>query len=113
MENLSNGQVPVKVNGVSDNEIDLEFLPLIYEIIKRDPTHDTTQKTRESQDAALKILELEKKLNQAREQINRLPGIELSQEEQLKQVDSLRKQVALKRQLLNKYRNLCSFSMPK
>jgi len=35
-----------------------------------------------------------------------LPGIELNKEEQLKQIDLLRKQLGLKRDLLNKYRSL-------
>ena len=39
-------------------------------------------------------------------QVRKLPGIELSKEEQLQQIDSLRKQLTLKRDLLNKYRSL-------
>lgn len=46
-------------------------------------------------------------------QINQLPGIEHSQEEQLRQIENLRKQLSLKRQLLSKYRNMCTFSKPK
>ncbi|KAK6620585.1 hypothetical protein RUM43_010877 [Polyplax serrata] len=89
MENLPNGQNNANSNGIQEDDVDLEFLPLIYEIIKsieRDPTHESTQKARDLQDTSTKILELEKKLNQAREQINQLPGIEHSQEEQLKQL---------------------------
>lgn len=35
MENLPNGQNNTNSNGIKEDEIDLEFLPLIYEIIKR------------------------------------------------------------------------------
>lgn len=42
-------------------------------------------------------------------QVRKLPGIELSKEEQLQQIDLLRKQLTLKRELLNKYRSLTLF----
>ncbi|XP_034251865.1 mediator of RNA polymerase II transcription subunit 9 [Thrips palmi] len=97
------------------DDVDVEFLPLIYEIIRsleKDP-HDTTQKTRDSQDTTQKILELQRKLEKAREQIRKLPGIEYNSEEQLKQLDVLRNQLRLKRELLHKYRNMCTFEIPK
>ncbi|KAJ9595511.1 hypothetical protein L9F63_013276 [Diploptera punctata] len=91
------------------DDVDVEFLPLIYEIIRsveRDP-HDTSQKTRESQDTSQKVLELQKKLEQARSQIRRLPGVEYSKEEQLQKLETLRKQLQLKKDLLLKYRHMC------
>ncbi|GFG40280.1 hypothetical protein Cfor_12507 [Coptotermes formosanus] len=101
------------------DDVDVEFLPLIYEIIRRygagverDP-HDTNQKTRESQDTSQKVLELQKKLDQARNQIRRLPGVEHSKEEQLQKLETLRKQLQLKKELLLKYRNMCTFDIPK
>lgn len=42
-------------------------------------------------------------------QVKKLPGIELSKEEQLQQIALLRKQLTLKRDLLNKYRSLSLF----
>ncbi|KAJ9576703.1 hypothetical protein L9F63_025404, partial [Diploptera punctata] len=90
------------------DDVDVEFLPLIYEIIRsveRDP-HDTSQKTRESQDTSQKVLELQKKLEQARSQIRRLPGVEYSKEEQLQKLETLRKQLQLKKDLLLKYRHM-------
>ncbi|KAF7396402.1 hypothetical protein HZH66_007264 [Vespula vulgaris] len=93
------------------DDLDIEILPLIYDILRsveKDP-HDTTQKAKESQDTSHKILELQKKLDSARAQIKRLPGIEYSKEEQLQKLETLRKQLRLKRELLLKYRNMCTF----
>ncbi|XP_011862781.1 PREDICTED: mediator of RNA polymerase II transcription subunit 9 [Vollenhovia emeryi] len=97
------------------DDLDVEILPLIYEIIRsieKDP-HDTSQKAKESQDTSHKILELQKKLDSTRSQIKRLPGIEYSKEEQLQKLETLRKQLRLKRELLLKYRNTCTFEVPK
>ncbi|EZA53855.1 hypothetical protein DMN91_011053 [Ooceraea biroi] len=97
------------------DDLDIEILPLIYEIIRsieKDP-YDTTQKAKESQDTSHKIIELQKKLDSARSQIKRLPGIEYSKEEQLQKLETLRKQLRLKRELLLKYRNTCTFEIPK
>jgi mediator of RNA polymerase II transcription subunit 9 len=46
-------------------------------------------------------------------QIKRLPGIGLSKEEQLQKLEIFRKQLRLKRELLHKYRNMCTFDVPK
>ncbi|XP_046404624.1 mediator of RNA polymerase II transcription subunit 9 [Ischnura elegans] len=107
-------QTSVPATQLSAEEVDVEILPLIYEIIRsieRDP-HDATQKPRESQDTAQKILELQKKLDQAREQVKRLPGVDLSREEQLKRLEFMRTQLRLKRELLLKYRTTCTFEIP-
>jgi len=96
-------------------DLDIEILPIIYEIIRsveKDP-HDNTQKAKESQDTSQKILELQKKLDSARAQIKRLPGIEYSKEEQLQKLETLRNQLRLKRELLLKYRNMCAPEVPK
>ncbi|VVC96619.1 mediator of RNA polymerase II transcription subunit 9 [Leptidea sinapis] len=96
---------------ISVQEVDVDFLPIVYEIIRsveRD-FHDTTAKARESQDCSLKVLELQKRLDIARSQIKRLPGIEFNKQDQLKQFDILQTQLRLKRELLQKYRNMCSF----
>ncbi|KYN07990.1 PREDICTED: mediator of RNA polymerase II transcription subunit 9 [Cyphomyrmex costatus] len=106
--------VSLRTQFTVDN-LDIEILPLIYEIIRsieKDP-HDTSQKAKESQDTSHKILELQKKLDSTRSQIKRLPGIEYSKEEQLQKLETLRKQLRLKRELLLKYRNTCTFEIPK
>ncbi|RZF45309.1 hypothetical protein LSTR_LSTR011125 [Laodelphax striatellus] len=97
------------------NDVDIDFLPLIYEIIRsveREP-HDSSQKSGSSADVSQKVLELQKKLDLAREQVRRLPGVEFSKEEQLENLETLRKQLRLKRELLLKYRNIYSFDIPK
>lgn len=96
------------------NDIDVEFLPLIYEIIRsvdREP-HDT-QKAGQSSDISQKVLELHKKFECARQQVRKLPGVEYSKEEQLEKLETLRKQLRLKRELVLKYRNMYSFDIPK
>lgn len=113
---------------------------------------DNAQKLKDSAEAGNRVIELQRKLDHAREvvssqvlplwifvkvlvchavkasiicsvnkclqlfceklcnqQVRKLPGIELSKEEQLQQIDLLRKQLALKRDLLNKYRSFTSF----
>ncbi|XP_043283135.1 mediator of RNA polymerase II transcription subunit 9 [Venturia canescens] len=106
---------PPRNNQFTVDDLDVEILPLIYEIIRsveKDP-HDTSQKAKESQDTSHKILELQKKLDSVRSQIKRLPGIEFSKEDQLQKLETLRKQLRLKRELLLKYRNTCTFEIPK
>ncbi|KAF7989130.1 hypothetical protein HCN44_007440 [Aphidius gifuensis] len=102
-------------NQFTVDDLDIEILPIIYEIIRsveKDP-YDNTQKAKETQDTSQKILELQKKLDSVRSQIRRLPGIEYSKEEQLQKLETLRKQLKLKRELLFKYRNMCTFEVPK
>ncbi|CAG9585810.1 unnamed protein product [Danaus chrysippus] len=92
-------------------EVDVDFLPIVYEIIRsveRD-FHDNSAKVRESQDCSLKVLELQRKFDVARSQIKRLPGIEYNKQDQLKQFEILSTQLRLKRELLQRYRNMCSF----
>ncbi|XP_075220085.1 mediator complex subunit 9 [Lycorma delicatula] len=101
-------------NKLTVNDVDVDFLPLIYEIIRsvdREP-HDT-QKAGQSTDVSQKVLELHKKFELAREQVRRLPGVEYSKEEQLEKLETLRKQLRLKRELVLKYRNMYSFDIPK
>ncbi|KAI8435340.1 hypothetical protein MSG28_003665 [Choristoneura fumiferana] len=102
----SNNFTPLSVQ-----EVDVDFLPIVYEIIRsveRD-FHDNSAKARESQDCSQKVLELQKKFDYARAQIRRLPGIEYNKQDQIKQFEVLRAQLQLKRDLLQKYRNMCSF----
>lgn len=52
------------------------------------------------------IIELQKRLEAARNHIRQLPGIDYNKEEQQKQLESLRNQLATKQKLIQKYRNL-------
>lgn len=90
------------------DQLDIEILPTIYEIIRcfeKDPV-DNTAKQRESQDCSQKVLELQKRLDSARAQIKQLTGIDYNKEEQIQRLESLRKQLALKQQLIKKYKNI-------
>ncbi|CAH0718763.1 unnamed protein product, partial [Brenthis ino] len=111
MDNNTDHADPNNFSPLTIQEVDVDFLPIVYEIIRsveRD-FHDNSAKARESQDCSLKVLELQKKFDIARSQIRRLPGIEYNKQDQLKQFDILRTQLRLKRELLQKYRNMCSF----
>jgi len=90
------------------DQLDIEILPIIYEIIRcfeKDPT-DNASKQRESQDCSHKVLELQKRLDSARAQIRQLTGIEYNKEEQIQRLESLRNQLLLKQQLIKKYKNI-------
>ncbi|GBM43682.1 hypothetical protein AVEN_78044-1 [Araneus ventricosus] len=64
--------------------VNTDFLPIIYDIIRsiEKETYETTQKPHENADSNLKIPELRTKLQQCREQIQKLPGIDYTKEEQ-------------------------------
>lgn len=94
-------------------EVSGEILHLIYDVIRsiEKDSHDPTQK-RDSYDSAAKIQELRGKLQLCRDMINKLPGIELTRDEQLRRVDALRRQLVRKRELLVKYKSMCHFDTP-
>lgn len=64
-------------------------------------------------DTNLKIPELKSKLQDCRNQIQKLPGIDYTKEEQIRRLEALREQLVQKRQLLLKYKNMCHFDIPK
>ncbi|XP_064479728.1 mediator of RNA polymerase II transcription subunit 9-like [Ornithodoros turicata] len=97
----------------SVEEASSDILHLLYDIIRsieRD-SHDPNQK-RDSYDSALKIQDLRNKLQTCRELVQKLPGIDLTQEEQLHKVEALKKQLIKKRELLIKYKSMCHFDTP-
>ena len=68
---------------------------------------------REPHEVTQKVTDLKNKLDQAREQVKKLPGIEHSKEEQERQIEVLRKQLVSKTELLRRYKNMCNFDIPK
>lgn len=62
---------------------------------------------RESHDYHVKVQGLKDKLDQMRDQVNKVRGIELTKEEQLKKMDILSYQLAQKREVLARYKNHC------
>uniref|UniRef100_A0A182Q3E6 Mediator of RNA polymerase II transcription subunit 9 n=1 Tax=Anopheles farauti TaxID=69004 RepID=A0A182Q3E6_9DIPT len=88
--------------------VEIEILPVVYDIIRsveKDPI-DNTAKQKESAECSQKVLELQRTLEASRNTIRKLQGIEHSKEEQLRRLESLRKQLALKQQLIKKYKNV-------
>lgn len=61
---------------------------------------------RDSLEASQKILELNKKVEKVREDIYRLPGIEMNKEEQLAKMQNLKQQLKMKKDLIAKYKEL-------
>ena len=57
-------------------------------------------------DASQKIQDLGKKIETARELVKKLPGIDFTKEEQAAQLKALKKQLVLKQELIQKYKNL-------
>ncbi|CAG9773086.1 unnamed protein product [Ceutorhynchus assimilis] len=94
----------IKPTILTVEELNIEILPVIYEIIRsvEKDHHDNTAKTRESHDCSQKVLELQKRLDQARADIQLLPGIEFSKEQQLNNLEALKTQLRLKQELLQK-----------
>ena len=60
---------------------------------------------------SLKVNELQKKFQAMREQIEKMPGIDLSRDEQLRQMEVLRQQLTIKTELLRKYRDTDQFDI--
>jgi mediator of RNA polymerase II transcription subunit 9 len=86
------------------DSVDANFLPLIYDILKsldKDPN-----------EMIVRVNELKEKLQKMREQIEKLPGIDLSKEEQERQLEVLRQQLILKTELLKKYKDFSKFDIP-
>jgi len=109
---MNSGRTDNNESPVLVADIESEFLPLIYEIVKcveKDPA-DAAGKNKESLDAANKIHELNKRLEKAKEQVRHLQGIDLNPEEQKVQLESLKKQLAQKKELVQKYKSLESVS---
>ena len=90
------------------SDVDTDFVPIIHEIIKcieKDP-QDASAKNKESLEASQKIQDLGKKIESAREQVKKLPGIDHTKEEQAAQLKALKKQLVLKQELIQKYKNI-------
>ena len=91
-----------KQQQIAVSDIDAEFLPQIYDIVKtveKDP-QDAATKNKESLEASEKVKELNKKIERAREEVKNLPGISLTKEEQAAQLNALKKQLKVKQELL-------------
>ncbi|XP_068102525.1 mediator of RNA polymerase II transcription subunit 9 [Hyperolius riggenbachi] len=88
-----------------EEEEDCTFLPLLHDIIKC--------MDKDSQDVYQELNELKNKFQAMRKQIGNMPGIDMTPEQQQQHLQSLRAQVQTKNELLQKYKSLCMFEIPK
>ncbi|XP_062999325.1 mediator of RNA polymerase II transcription subunit 9 [Elgaria multicarinata webbii] len=84
---------------------DYSFLPLVHDIIKC--------MDKDSQDVHQVLNELRTKFVEMRKLIKTMQGVGVSPEQQQQQLQSLREQVKTKSELLQKYKSLCMFEIPK
>ncbi|XP_061088360.1 mediator of RNA polymerase II transcription subunit 9 [Conger conger] len=84
---------------------DCSLLPLVHDIIKC--------MDKDNQEVHQELNKLKARIQEAREQIASMPGIELSPDQQQRRLRLLREQVRTKNQLLQKYKSLCMFDIPK
>ncbi|XP_015283121.1 PREDICTED: mediator of RNA polymerase II transcription subunit 9 [Gekko japonicus] len=84
---------------------DASFLPLVHDIIKC--------MDKDSQDVHQVLSDLRTKFVEMRKLIKSMQGIGVSPEHQQEQLQNLREQVRTKSELLQKYKSLCMFEIPK
>ena len=66
---------------------------------------------RDSRDVNQKMLDFRNQLLKARECVEKMPGIQYSRHDQLKQIDILQQQLTTKTQLIHKYKSMHSFDL--
>uniref|UniRef100_A0A8D0W285 Mediator of RNA polymerase II transcription subunit 9 n=1 Tax=Sus scrofa TaxID=9823 RepID=A0A8D0W285_PIG len=86
-------------------EENCSFLPLVHNVIKC--------MDKDGPDVHQDLNALKTKFQEMRKAVSAMPGIHLSPEQQQQQLLSLREQVRTKSQLLQKYKSLCMFEIPK
>ncbi|MEJ1273018.1 mediator complex subunit 9 [Cricetulus griseus] len=86
-------------------EENYSFLPLVHNVIKC--------MDKDSPDLHQDLNALKTKFQEMRKLIGTMPGIHMSPEQQQQQLHSLREQVRTKNELLQKYKSLCMFEIPK
>ncbi|XP_032896921.1 mediator of RNA polymerase II transcription subunit 9 [Amblyraja radiata] len=84
---------------------DCSFLPVLHDIIKC--------MDKDSQEVHQELNKLKTKLQDTRDMVSSMPGIDVNPEQQQQQLQSLRDQVRTKSELLQKYKSLCMFDIPK
>lgn len=82
-------------------------------VLYNSPLFSFLSMDKDSQDVHQELAKLKAKIQEAREQISNMPGIDSSPVEQQQQLATLREQVRTKNQLLQKYKSLCMFDVPK
>ncbi|XP_020823045.1 mediator of RNA polymerase II transcription subunit 9 [Phascolarctos cinereus] len=95
---------PPPLPGLKEEET-YSFLPLVHDVIKC--------MDKDSVDMHQELTALKTKFQEMRKVISTMPGINSSPEQQQQQLQSLREQVRTKNELLQKYKSLCMFEIPK
>nr|XP_056722403.1 mediator of RNA polymerase II transcription subunit 9 [Euleptes europaea] len=98
-------QQPPAAPAPRPDQQDASFLPLVHDIIKC--------MDKDSQDVHQVLSDLRTKFVEMRKLIKGMQGIGVSPECQQEQLRSLREQVRTKSELLQKYKSLCMFEIPK
>ncbi|XP_027140833.1 mediator of RNA polymerase II transcription subunit 9-like [Larimichthys crocea] len=84
---------------------DCSLLPLVHDIIKC--------MDKDSQDVHQELTKVKAKIQEAREQISNMGPIDSSRRSTAQQLATLREQSAPRNQLLQKYKSMCMFDVPK
>ncbi|KAL8175350.1 UNVERIFIED_CONTAM: hypothetical protein K2H54_020343 [Gekko kuhli] len=98
-------QPPPAPSAPRPDQQDASFLPLVHDIIKC--------MDKDSQDVHQVLNDLRTKFVEMRKLIKSMQGIGVSPEHQQEQLQNLREQVRTKSELLQKYKSLCMFEIPK
>lgn len=96
---------PTPVQPPSQPLEDYTFLPLVHDIIKC--------MDKDSPDVHEKLNELKNKFQEMKKLVNSMPGIDMNPIQQQQQLQNLKEQVQIKNELLQKYKSLCMFDIPK
>jgi len=92
----------------SESYPEISLLPLVHDIlhtVEKD-TQNQSKKNEESLLAMQKVQQLNKKISAARNHIHKMEGIDCSEQVQNQKLDNLKEQLQLKKQLIDKYKNL-------
>ncbi len=107
-ENGASSAEPSSNSTVEAKDINVDLLPIVHDVVRalEKDANDVSQRSKDSQEASSKIMDFNKRVGEVREDIYRLPGIETSKEEQLAQLQNLKKQLQMKKDLIAKYKRL-------
>ncbi|CAG9807221.1 unnamed protein product [Chironomus riparius] len=85
----------------------IDIISVLSEIIRKFERYNSSiveTKSIESQEVSQKIIEFQKRLDEARTLVKSIPGIDQSKSQQLEHLESLKKQLVSKQELINKYK---------
>ncbi|XP_070498167.1 mediator of RNA polymerase II transcription subunit 9 [Chironomus tepperi] len=85
----------------------IDVISVLSEIIRKFERYNSSiveTKSIESQEVSQKIIEFQKRLDEARTLVKSIPGIDQSKSQQLEHLESLKKQLVSKQELINKYK---------